>query len=84
MAVRPVILIASVLLILALPFLLWPLLSPPAEKGAEADSGAGREAALHLIEEVELDAATGRLSAAEAGRRLEAARRSAEAALAPE
>ncbi|GAC1659145.1 MAG: hypothetical protein NVS9B1_20670 [Candidatus Dormibacteraceae bacterium] len=77
------ILIASVVLVAALPFLLWPLLSPPAEKVAEVESGSGREAALHLIEEVELDAATGRLGAVEAERRLEEARRSAEAALAP-
>ena len=78
------ILTASVLLLVALPFLLWPLLSPPAEGVAEVDLVAGRDAALRGIEEVELDAATGRLDTAEATRRLEEARQNAEAALAPE
>lgn len=75
---------ASLLLVLSLPFLLWPLLRHQ-EPGAGADAAAGlrdrqdaRQAALLAIEEVELDEASGRLDAEEAQRRLAELRSEAE------
>ena len=63
--------IASVVLLLALPFLLWPLLRPPPPVEAETlESGVAREDLLHQVEEVELDFASGRLDRTEADRRL--------------
>lgn len=63
--------IASVVLLLALPFLLWPLLRPPQLAEGEVPSPAADAAELvHQAEEVELDLASGRLDQPEAERRL--------------
>jgi len=69
------IVIATVLLLLALPFLLWPLLRP-ADRPGEPDPAVldppadGREDLLHQVEELELDLASGRIDRPEADRRL--------------
>ena len=64
------ILVATAALLLALPFLLWPLLRPP-ELGAPAAAPADEEDELRRrVEEVQLDLASGRLDKAEADRRL--------------
>ncbi len=73
-------LVATVALLLVLPFLLWPLLRPPEPAPANSPEGE-REQVLHAIEEVELDAASGRLDQAEAGRRLAELRVEAEEVL---
>ena len=85
--------VASGVLLLVLPFLLWPLLfpppggegldsPPPRGEGREGVAGAtDREQVLHAIEEVELDAASGRLDQAEASRRLAELRVEAEEVL---
>ena len=63
-------LVATVVLLAALPFLLWPLLRPP-ELGAPAEAAAdGRDELEHQVEEIELDLASGRLDRREADRRL--------------
>ena len=62
--------VASAILLLALPVLLWPLLRPPLEEPPEAPPARGRDAVLHAAEEVQLDLASGRLDQAEADRRL--------------
>jgi hypothetical protein len=57
---------ASLLLVLAAPFVLWPLLrhwSPGATSAAPADPEDER---LRELEEIELDLASGRLSEREA------------------
>jgi cytochrome c-type biogenesis protein CcmI len=65
-----VILFATIALLAALPFLLWPLLRPP-ELSAPAEAPAGRPDELeHRVEEIELDLASGRLDRPEADRRL--------------
>lgn len=79
---------ASGLLILSLPFLLWPLLRHHEFTGADAAAAAlrreeetrraARETALLAIEEVELDEASGRLDTSEARSRLEELRSDAE------
>jgi cytochrome c-type biogenesis protein CcmI len=62
--------VASVLLVAALPFLLWPLLRP-AEPVADPEPAAdGRDVLLHQVEELELDLASGRLDQHEAARRM--------------
>ena len=64
------ILVATVVLLLALPFLLWPLLRPP-ELPLAAETTESNPADLaRQIEEVELDLASGRLDRPEAERRL--------------
>ena len=62
-------LVASGVLLLALPVLLWPLVRPPLESPA-AMPADGRDAILHAAEEVQLDLASGRLDQADADRRL--------------
>ena len=63
-------LVATVVLLAALPFLLWPLLRPP-ELSTPADAAApDRDDLAHQVEEVELDLASGRLDRREAERRL--------------
>ena len=63
--------VASAVLLLALPFLLWPLLRPPRLVEAEAPAPtADRSELLRQAEEVELDLAFGRLDRPEAERRL--------------
>ena len=64
------ILVATAVLLVALPFLLWPLLRPP-ELNAPAEAPATSRAELaHQAEEIELDRASGRLDSREAERRL--------------
>jgi len=64
------IIVATAFLLLALPFLLWPLLRP-AETAAEPEPlPAGREDLLRSVEELELDLASGRIDRPEADRRL--------------
>ena len=72
---------ASALLLIALPFLLWPLLRH--EEAAIEDGGVReheelRRSVLLAIEEVELDEASGRLDPAEARLRLDELRGHAE------
>jgi hypothetical protein len=67
--------VATVLLLLAMPFLLWPLVRPPEEVApAEAREApgapAGREELLRQVEELQLDLASGRIDRPEADRRL--------------
>lgn len=63
-------LVATVLLLAALPFLLWPLLRPP-ELTTPVEAPARRSDELeHQVEEIELDLASGRLDRREAERRL--------------
>jgi cytochrome c-type biogenesis protein CcmI len=65
-----VILVATVALLAALPFLLWPLLRPPElTERPETAASTGDELA-HQVEELELDLASGRLDRREAERRL--------------
>ena len=60
----------DVLLLAAIPFLLWPLLRPP-ELAVPSDATAPRQDELaHQVEEIELDLASGRLDPGEAQRRL--------------
>jgi hypothetical protein len=62
---------ATVVLLLALPFMLWPLLRPPPEPAEhEAGPEKGRDDLQQRVEEVELDLASGRLDRSEAQRRL--------------
>jgi cytochrome c-type biogenesis protein CcmI len=62
--------VATVVLLAALPFLLWPLLRPP-ELAVPSDATAPRQDELaHQVEEIELDLASGRLDPGEAQRRL--------------
>jgi hypothetical protein len=74
---------ASVLLVLSLPFLLWPLLRHQEVTGAAQATALrrdedARQDALLAIEEVELDEASGRLDAGEARSRLAELRSDAE------
>jgi len=63
--------VATVLLLAALPFLLWPLLRPPELSPPVAeDAVQNRNELAHQVEEVELDLASGRLDRMEAERRL--------------
>ena len=64
------ILVATVVLLLALPFLLWPLLRPPELPAAAEATGPDRMELARQVEEVELDLASGRLDRPEAERRL--------------
>jgi cytochrome c-type biogenesis protein CcmI len=61
---------ATVVLLLALPFLLWPLLRPAPEPVEREAAEVAREELAHQLEEVELDLASGRLDRSEADRRL--------------
>ena len=64
------IIVATVVLLAALPFLLWPLLRPP-ELTIPAEAVApNRDQLAHQVEEIELDLASGRLDRREATRRL--------------
>ena len=63
-------LVATVLLVVALPFLLWPLLRPPGAMVEGQPVAAGREELLRQVEEVQLDLASGRIDRAEADRRV--------------
>jgi cytochrome c-type biogenesis protein CcmI len=63
-------LVATVVLLAALPFLLWPLLRPPELTTPVEAAGADRDELAHQVEEVELDLASGRLDRREAERRL--------------
>jgi len=65
-----VILVATAVLLVALPFLLWPLLRPPELAAPEEAAGSGRAELARQVEEVELDLASGRLDRPEAERRL--------------
>ena len=60
---------ATAVLVLALPFLLWPLLRPPELKAPTESSGNSADELLHQLEEVQLDLASGRLDRQEADRR---------------
>jgi cytochrome c-type biogenesis protein CcmI len=64
------ILVATVILLVALPFLLWPLLRPPELTEAAETPATNRDELAHQVEEVELDLASGRLDRREAERRL--------------
>jgi cytochrome c-type biogenesis protein CcmI len=61
---------ATAVLVLALPFLLWPLLRPPELRATAESSARSPDELLHQLEEVELDLASGRLDRREADRRL--------------
>jgi cytochrome c-type biogenesis protein CcmI len=63
-------LVATLVLLAALPFLLWPLLRPPELTAPSEVAGADRDELAHRVEEVELDLASGRLDRSEAERRL--------------
>jgi hypothetical protein len=65
-----VIVVASVVLLAALPFLLWPMLRPPQLTAAAEVEAPSRNELAHHVEEVELDLASGRLDRREADRRL--------------
>lgn len=65
------ILVATVVLLTALPFLLWPLLRPPELSAPDAAPAETAGELARLVEEVELDLASGRLDVPEAERRLE-------------
>ena len=62
--------VATVVLLAALPFLLWPLLRPPELTSPAETAAPDREELAHQVEEVELDLASGRLDRREAERRL--------------
>ena len=63
--------VATLLLLVAMPFLLWPLLRPAEpQPSAPAPSPPARDELLHQVEELELDLASGRLDLREADRRL--------------
>jgi hypothetical protein len=64
------ILVATAALLLALPFMLWPLVRPPGPARASSGLSADSDELLHQVEEVQLDLASGRLDQAEAERRL--------------
>ena len=64
------ILVATVVLLAAMPFLLWPLLRPPELTAASETAAPNRDELAHQVEEVELDLASGRLDSREAERRL--------------
>ena len=64
------IIVASAVLLAALPFLLWPLLRPPELASPEDATIPNRDELAHQVEEVELDLASGRLDRREADRRL--------------
>jgi len=65
-----VILVATAALLLALPFLLWPLLRPPEPADMVPDQADEQDELRRRAEEVQLDLASGRLDRAEAERRL--------------
>jgi cytochrome c-type biogenesis protein CcmI len=65
-----VILVATFVLLVALPFLLWPLLRPPELVAPVEATGPSPDELAHQVEEVELDLASGRLDRREAERRL--------------
>jgi cytochrome c-type biogenesis protein CcmI len=65
-----VILVATAALLLALPFLLWPLLRPPEAANAAPNQVDEQDELRRQVEEVQLDLASGRLDRAEAERRL--------------
>ena len=60
---------ATAVLVLVLPFLLWPLLRPPELKALTESSGNSADELLRQLEEVQLDLASGRLDRQEADRR---------------
>jgi hypothetical protein len=62
--------VATVVLLVALPFLLWPLLRPPELSAPSEGSVPSRDELAHQVEEIELDFASGRLDRREADRRL--------------
>jgi hypothetical protein len=66
-----VILVATVVLLAALPSLLWPLLRPPELAAPDSAPPETTGELARLVEEVELDLASGRLDGPEAERRLE-------------
>ncbi|MDQ6919605.1 MAG: c-type cytochrome biogenesis protein CcmI [Candidatus Dormibacteraeota bacterium] len=68
---------ATLLLLLALPFLLWPLVRPPELTIPTENPATGRDDLAHQVEEVELDLASGRLDRPEAERRLAELRKEA-------
>lgn len=74
MELRKVTVVATILLLVALPLLLWPLLRPAGDDTLEPAIESGRPASqpqVQLsIEEVNLDLATGRIDQAEADRRI--------------
>jgi cytochrome c-type biogenesis protein CcmI len=71
------ILVASVVLLAAIPFLLWPLLRPPELTAVTETTTPNGDELAHQVEEVELDLASGRLDRREAERRLAELRREA-------
>ncbi len=66
--------VATILLVAALPLLLWPLLKPAEDQAAEANISASESAspapAQLAVEDIRLDLATGRIDQAEADRRI--------------
>jgi cytochrome c-type biogenesis protein CcmI len=68
--------IATAVLLVALPFLLWPLLrGEQAEEATRAEDV--RDTVREAVEELELDVASGRLERLEADRRIAELRREA-------
>jgi hypothetical protein len=62
--------VATAILLLALPFMLWPLLRPSEPVPDPTLEPPPREDLLHQVEELELDLASGRLDRDDAARRL--------------
>jgi cytochrome c-type biogenesis protein CcmI len=60
---------ATAVLVLALPFLLWPLLRPPELKDRAEPPTRSSDDLARQLEEVQLDLASGRLDRREADRR---------------
>jgi cytochrome c-type biogenesis protein CcmI len=60
---------ATAVLVLALPFLLWPLLRPPELKDRAEPPASSSDDLVRQLEEVQLDLASGRLDRREADRR---------------
>ena len=60
---------ATALLLLAAPFVLWPLLTHWTPEPQSPDAEPGAQARLGELEELDLDVASGRISEGEAARR---------------
>lgn len=73
--------VATLLLVAALPILLWPLLRPASDQATAEDIAgtASPDLLQHRLEEVALDLETNRIDRAEAARREAELRREAQA-----
>jgi cytochrome c-type biogenesis protein CcmI len=67
--------VATVMLVVSLPFMLWPLLGPSEPAGEPLPEAPNRELLLHRVEELELDLASGRIDRQDAELRLAELRR---------